>query len=88
MTPALTPAGDTHVNVLQGENHRLVNEHAAGLLVDGGGDDVGVDGHRRVAAVGLVAHHDGGVFRAEELAQVLVEHKDELGHPWRRAGKK
>lgn len=70
--------------MLQGENHRVINEHAAGLLVDRGGDDVRVDGHRHVAAVSLVGHLDGGVFRAEKLAEVPVEHKDQLGDSCRR----
>ena len=65
--------------MLQGENHRVVNEHAAGLLVDRGGDDVRVHAHRRVAPVRVVGHLDGGVLGAEELAQVLVKHKHQLG---------
>lgn len=64
--------------MLQGKNHWVVNEYAAGLFVDGGGDDVGVDGHRHVAAVSLVGHPDGGVLGAEELAQVFVEHENQL----------
>lgn len=70
--------GGTHVNVLQGEKHRVVNEHAAGFFVDRGGDDVRVDGD--VAAVGVVGHLDGGVLCAEELAQVFIEHKHEFGN--------
>lgn len=65
--------------MLQGKNHRVINEHAAGLFVDGGGDDVRVDGHGHIAAVGFVGHLDGGVLGSEELAQVLVEHKNQLG---------
>ena len=68
--------------MLQGENHRVVNEHAAGLLVDGGGDDVRIDAHRRVAPVSVVGHLDGGVLGAEELAQVFVQHKHQLGEAW------
>lgn len=65
--------------MLQGENHRVINEHTAGLFVDGGGDDVRVDGHRHIAAVRIIGHFDGGVLSSEELAQVLVEHKNQLG---------
>lgn len=69
----------THINVLEGENDWVVNEDAAGLLVDGGGDDVRVDGHGHVVAVAFGGHLDGGVLGREELAQVLVEHKHQLG---------
>lgn len=60
--------GETHVNVLQGENHRLVNEYTARLLVDRSCNDVRVDSHRHVATIRLICHLDGGVFRTEELA--------------------
>lgn len=66
--------------MLQGKNHGVINEHAAGLFVDWGGDDVRVDGYRDVAGVGVVVHLDGGVFCAEELAQVFVEHENQFGN--------
>lgn len=65
--------------MLQGKNHWVINEHTAGLFVDGGGDDVRVDGHGHIAAVGFIGHLDGGVLSSEELAQVLVQHKNQLG---------
>lgn len=45
MTSPFTPCGETHINVLQGKNHRVINEYTAGLFVDGGRDDVRVDDH-------------------------------------------
>ena len=79
MTSPFTPCGETHINVLQGKNHRVINEYTAGLFVDGGRDDVRVHDHWHVAAVSLVGHLDGGVFGTEELTQVFVEHKNQLG---------
>lgn len=80
MTSPFIPAGETHINVLQGKNHRVINEYTAGLFVERGSDDVRVDGDRHVAAVSLVGHLDGGVVCAEELAQVFVEDENQLGN--------
>ena len=70
-----------YIQVFQGEDHRVGHKHAAGLLGDGGGQDVGVDGQGEVAAARLPRPPQRGVLRAEEVAQVLVKDKHQLGHP-------
>lgn len=63
--------------MLQGEDDGVGHEHAAGLLGEGGRQDVGVDGEREVASARVAPQR--GVLGAEELAQVFVEHKNQLG---------
>lgn len=71
----------THVKVLQGEDDGVRHEHTAGLLGDGGGQDVRVDG--QVWEV-TSASSERGVLCTEEPAQVLIEDKHQLGHTWEK----
>lgn len=72
-----------YIQVLQGEDHGVGHKHAAGLLGYGGRQDVGVDGEGKVVFVQVPGSPQRGVLRAEELAQVFVEHKDQLCHTCR-----
>lgn len=75
----------TYIQVLQREDHGVGHEHAAGLLGDGGGQDVGVDGEREVALAHVAHSPQRGVLGAEELTQVFVEHEHQLGHTCKAA---
>lgn len=66
--------------MLQREDHRVGHKHAAGLLGYRSGQDVGVDGEREVVFVQVAHSPQRGVLRAEELAQVFVEHEHQLRH--------
>lgn len=72
----------THVEVLQGEDDGVGHKHAAGLLGDGGGQDVWVDG--QVWKVTSSSSSERGVLCTEEPAQVLIEDKHQLGHTWEK----
>lgn len=65
--------------MLEREDDRLRDEDATGLLVDGGGQDVGVDGEGVVPHSSSFTHQpEGGVFRGQKVPKVLVQHKDQL----------
>lgn len=69
----------TYVKVFEGEDNRLRDEDAAGLLVDGGRQDVGVDGECVVPHSSSFTHQpESGVLRGQEVPQVFVQHKDQL----------
>lgn len=79
---------DTYIQVLQSEDHRVGHKHTAGLLCDGGWQDVGVDSEGEIVFVQIPHSPQRGVLCAEELTQVLVEHKHQLGHTCNRQLKK
>lgn len=61
------------------EDNRLRDENATGLLVDGGRQDVRVDGERVVSHSSSFTHQpEGGVLRCQEAPKVFVQHKDQL----------
>lgn len=71
--------------MLQCEDHGVRDEHTAGLLGDRRWKDVGVDGEGKVAFAQVPHSPQRGVLGAEELAQVFVEHKYQLGHTCNQA---
>lgn len=71
--------------MLQREDHGVGHKHAAGLLGDRGRQDVGVNGEGEVASARVPRPPQRGIFRAEELTQVFVEHEHQLGHPCKTA---
>lgn len=73
--------------MLQSKDHGVGHKHAAGLLGYGGRQDVGVDGEGKIVFAQVPDSPQRGIFRAEELTQVFVEHKNQLCHTC-RGGKK
>lgn len=69
----------THINVLQCEVHRISQVHPARLLVDGGGDDVRVDGDRAVLPCQVTAQLYGCIFGTEETTQTFVNNENQFG---------
>lgn len=57
------------------EDHRLWQVNLIALLVNGCGDDRGVDDNRVIRIDGIAAQSDAGVLRGEVGAQVLVHDK-------------
>lgn len=61
------------------EDDRLRDEDATGLLVDGGRQDVGVDGEGVVPHSSSFTHQpEGGVLRGQKVPKVFVQNKDQL----------
>lgn len=57
------------------EDHRLWQVNLIALLVNGCGDDRGVDDNRVIRIDGIAAQSDAGVLRGQVGAQVLVQDK-------------
>jgi len=76
---ARVSGGRAYIQVLQREDDGVGHEHPAGLLGDGGRQDVGVDGEGEVVFARVARPPQRGVLRAEELTQVFVEHEHQLG---------
>lgn len=70
----------THINVFQGKNHWLGYIDSTGFLVDWGSDDIWVYGHGEVVAARLAAQFDCRILGAQELAQVFIQSKHQLGN--------
>lgn len=68
------------------EDHRLSEKHSAGLFVDGGGDNMGVDCQALPVVAGPVHFHlHRGVLGGQEGSQVFIqnEHHLDLSCTWR-----
>lgn len=66
--------------MFEGEDHRLCEEHPAGLFVDGCGDYVGIDGQTLAIALGpgVHVHLHCGVLGGQKGSQVFVENEHHL----------
>lgn len=65
----------------QCEKHWVCQVHAAGLLIDGDGDDVRVHCNGAVATHEVCTQLDGRIFSAQELSQTPVNDEHQLGQP-------
>lgn len=58
--------------------HGISQVHPARLLVDGGCDDVGVDGDCAVPPRQVTAQLYGGIFGTEETTQTFVNNENQF----------
>lgn len=68
----------THINVGQGKENGIGQEDTAGLLVDGGGNDIWVHSDGAVPASKLTTEFYGCVFGTEESTQTFVNYENQL----------
>lgn len=64
----------------QSEDEWFGHKDAAGFFVDGGGEDVGVDGQAVVSDSVFSHQPHRSVLRTEEMPQVLIKDKNQLGN--------
>lgn len=77
-----------HLEVFEREDHRLGEKHPAGLFVDGGGDDVGVDRQALLLVAQPVhLHLHRGVLGGQEGAQVFIQDEHHLDLSYARREK-
>lgn len=78
-----------HLEVFEREDDGLGEKDPAGLFVDGGGDDVRVDGQPLLIVPRTVGVHlHRGVLGGQEGAQVFIHNKHHLDLPCEAEGDK
>lgn len=81
-----TEAG--HLQVFEREDHRLSEEHSAGLFVDGGSDYVGIDRQPPLFMARPVHFHlHRGVLGGQKGSKVFVENEHHLDLSCARSGR-
>lgn len=83
----LMEGGDAlaHLQVGNGEDDRVHEEDAAGLLIDGGCNDLRVHhqgGAPWAARARFTCQLHCGILSGQEETQVVVEDEDNFDHPW------
>lgn len=80
-----------HLKVFEREDHWLSEKHSAGLFVDGGSYDMGVDRQALlIMAWPLHFHLYCGILSGQERSQVFIqnEHHLDLSCTWRERNTK